>query len=304
MRVTLRRRLHGLRRLFPAGPRRHLSRWLRRRGFRPDAHYSIRIEYPTSASNSPRWNPHPKLKQIIAERHDTYRRSLETIAGYREALLAIDMRARDQREPSWTDEWLPALDGAAIYAFIRSRSPALYLEIGSGTSTKFAARARRDGGLDTRIVSIDPQPRAEIDELCDRALRVPLEAADLSVFDDLSGGDVVFFDGTHRAFMNSDATVFFLEVLPRLAAGVLVGVHDVFLPYDYPAEFADRYYSEQYLLAAHLLAGNPALEPVLPTYYATRHPELRAVTGGVWSDPRLEAVEPGGHAFWVRTRAP
>ena len=64
--------------------------------------------------------------------------------------------------------------------------------------------------------------------------------------------------------MNSDATVFFLEILPRLPGGVLVGIHDVFLPYDYPRDYADRYYSEQYLLAAHLIAGNPALEPVLP----------------------------------------
>ena len=213
------------------------------------------------------------------------------------------MHARDPREPSWVNDWLPALDGAAIYAFIRSRAPSLYIEIGSGHSTKFAARAVRDGRLRTRIVSIDPQPRADMEGLCDRVLRVPLEAADLSVFDELSGGDVVFFDGSHRTFMNSDATVFFLEVLPRLADGVLVGVHDVFLPYDYPRDFADRYYSEQYLLAAHLIAGNPAFEPVLPTFYASRHPELRSLTHPVWTDPRLEGIEPRGYAFWLRTRA-
>ena len=129
----------------------------------------------------------------------------------------------------------------------------------SAPATRPSSRPARcaTGGFETRIVSIDPQPRAEVDELCDRVLRVPLEAADLSVFDELSDGDVLFFDGSHRTFMNSDATVFFLEVLPRLADGVLVGVHDVFLPYDYPRDFADRYYSEQYLLAAHLIAGNP-----------------------------------------------
>ena len=103
--------------------------------------------------------------------------------------------------------------------------------------------------------------------------------------------------------MNSDATVFFLEVLPQLAGGVLVGVHDVFLPYDYPRDFANRSYSEQYLLAAHLIAGNPALEPALPTFYASRHPELGSLADSVWSDRRLEGIEPGGHAFWLRTRA-
>jgi hypothetical protein len=295
--------LHWLRRLLPPGLRRRLSGWLRRRGFKPDAHYAIRIEYPTSASNSPRWNPHPELERIVARGDATYRRSLETIAAYRDALDRIDLHARDQREPSWVNDWLPVLDGAAIYAFIRSRAPALYMEIGSGNSTKFAARARRDGRLRTRIVSIDPEPRAEIDELCDRVLRAPLETLDLSVFGDLSDGDVVFFDGSHRTFMNSDATVFFLEVLPQLAGGVLVGVHDIFLPYDYPPEYADRYYSEQYLLAAHLIAGNPLLEPVLPTFYASREPELRSLADVLWSDRRLAADEARGHAFWMRTRA-
>jgi predicted O-methyltransferase YrrM len=294
--------LHGLKGLLPRGLRRRISAWLRGKGFRPDAHYAIRIEYPTSASNSPRWNPHPELERIIASGAETYRTSLETIADYRDSLLRIELHAQDSRDPSWENEWLPPLDGAALYAFIRSRSPARYMEIGSGNSTKFAARARRDGELQTRIVSIDPRPRAEIDELCDRVLRVPLEAADISLFQDLSDGDVVFFDGSHRTFMNSDATVFFLELLPALASGVLVGVHDVFLPYDYPREFADRYYSEQYLLAAHLIARNPGIEPVLPAFYASRRVELRSITDSVWPDPRLGRAEPQGHAFWFRTR--
>jgi predicted O-methyltransferase YrrM len=300
--VQVRRSLYALRRLLPAGPRRRVSTWLRGKGFRPDAHYAIRIEYPTSASNTPRWHPHRELERIIAGSTETYRRSLETIANYRDSLVNIPLHAQDSRDPEWANEWLPPLDGAAIYAFIRSRSPTLYMEIGSGNSTKFAARACRDGQLQTEIVSVDPQPRAEVDALCDRLLRVPLEAADVTVFRELSDGDVLFFDGSHRIFMNSDATVFFLEVLPQLADGVLVGVHDIFLPYDYPQEFADRYYSEQYLLAAHLIAGNPALDPVLAAYYACRHPELRSLLNPVWSDRRLEGIESQGYAFWLRTR--
>jgi len=297
--ARLRQAVHGLlKRVLPDGPRRRLSTWLRARGFQPDAHYRIRLEYPTSASNSPRWDPHPELERIIASGHETYEEALATIAAYGDSFAAIPMGAEDSREPSWENEWLPPLDGAALYAFLRSRSPGLYMEVGSGNSTKFAARARRAGALETRIVSIDPHPRAEVDALCDRVLREPLEAADSSVFADLADGDVLFVDGSHRTFMNSDATVFFLEVLPRLVPGVLVGVHDVFLPYDYPQEIADRYYSEQYLLAAHLMASNPALEPVLPAYYAGRRLDLRPV--GEALGPGLE---PHGNAFWLRTRA-
>ena len=292
--TLLRQRLHGLSRLIPAGPRARLSAWLRSRGFKPDARYRIALEYPTSASNTPRWNPHPELERIIAAGDEVYRRSLATIAGYREALAGISRESGVPTEPHWLNEWMPPLDGAAIYAFIRSRAPALYVEIGSGMSTRFAARARRDGGLSTRLVSIDPEPRAEVDRLCDEVLRVALEQADLAIFSDLGDGDIVFLDGSHRSFMNSDATVFLLEVLPRLPGGVLVGIHDVFLPYDYPRDYADRYYSEQYLLAAHLIAGNPALEPVMPAFYASRHPEL-----GTLMDPRWAE----GSAFWLRTSA-
>lgn len=50
--------------------------------------------------------------------------------------------------------------------------------------------------------------------------------------------DVVFLDGSHRVFMNNDASVFFLDGLPRLPPGVLVGVHDIFLPEDYGPDAA------------------------------------------------------------------
>ncbi len=242
--------------------------------------------------------PPSRASSIIARHDPAYQRSLETISGYREDLARIDLEERDPREPHWDNGFLHGLDSAAIYGFLRSRDPALYLEIGSGNSTKFADRARRDGDLRTRIVSIDPDPRAEVDEICDRVIRSPLEEADLAVFGELEAGDVLFFDGTHMVFMNSDVTVFFLEVLPRLKEGVLVGVHDVFLPYDYPSELADRHYSEQYLLAAHLLAGNPAVAPVLAAWHATVSRDLGPRSGRSGRIPALRgsrrAAAPSG----------
>jgi len=56
-------------------------------------------------------------------------------------------------------------------------------------------------------------------------------------------------DNSHRCFQNSDVTVVFLDVLPRLRSGVIIYIDDVYLPYDYPPEWSMRYYSEQYLLA-------------------------------------------------------
>lgn len=217
---------------------------------------------------------------------------------YAEDLSAIDRQPSEPGRPAWINGWQPGLDSAAIYCFLRSRAPRLYLEIGSGQSTSFASQAIRDGNLETKIVSIDPQPRSEIDALCDEVVRAPLETAGLDVFDRLVPGDVLFFDGSHRTFMNSDVTTFFLDVLPRVPAEVLVGVHDVYLPDDYPPDIAERYYSEQYMLAAMLLGAKGSIELVLPAHYVSRTPALAQRLDPLWTHAELGGVEQHGVAFW------
>jgi Methyltransferase domain len=245
----------------------------------------IGLDYPPAAESVPRYGygqpSHAGLRELLA-RHDTeYREALEMIGGYRSELQTIRLHSDDPSQPSWINGYLPGLDSAAIYSFLRSRRPATYLEIGSGNSTKFAARARHDGQLDTKIISIDPSPRAEVDALCDEVIRSPFELADLSVLDRLRPGDIVFFDGSHRVFMNSDVAAFFLDVLPRLPADVLIGVHDIYLPDDYEPAVAERYYSEQYMLADYLLAGGERVSRSFPrcTSAAPRTSPLTSIFG-------------------------
>jgi hypothetical protein len=152
--------------------------------------------------------------------------------------------------------WCNGLDAWALHGFLAERRPATYLEIGSGVSTTVARKAIERHGLPTRIVSIDPAPRSDIDALCDVKFRARLEDTDLSVFDTLSARDVVYLDGSHQVLPNSDTTVFMLEVLPRLPPGVLVGIHDIYLPDDYPDDAAATGMAEQYLVAAYLLGGS------------------------------------------------
>jgi predicted O-methyltransferase YrrM len=267
----------------------------------------VGLEYRTSAANGPRYGhgrpAHQQLDEILRRNDEVYREALETIMRHAGDLRRIDRHAGEPAEPSWINDMLPALDSAAIDAFLRERRPRHYVEIGSGNSTKFAARARRDGRLATELISIDPRPRSEIDGLCDRVIRSPLECTDLEIFTELEASDVIFFDGSHRVFMNSDVTVFFLDILPRLAPGILVGVHDVYLPEDYPPEIGGRYYSEQYMLACWLLAGD-RMEPILPAAYVHRR-DLRGALSGLWHAPELEGVEHHGATFWWRVaRAP
>lgn len=241
--------------------RERLTKWLMPNG--------VTLDYPPQLV--PRWGegklPHPELYAMF----DCDRKEYAALLSRFSELTAV--LAENNGEISWNTGWFDALDAIALYSMTALRRPANYLEIGSGISTKFARKAVRDFGLATNITSVDPQPRAEIDAICNEIIRVGLEDADPAIFERLVPGDFLFMDGSHRTLMNSDCTVFFLEVLPRLKPGVIVHIHDIFLPSDYPTGWRNLYYSEQYLLAAYLLAGEQ-LKILLPNAFASTHKEL------------------------------
>lgn len=267
--------------------------------------HEITLEYPIHAE--PRWGHgrpmHPELERRIAQGRQRYAELLRGVLGLRKDLVRIarEPDPSDPVAPAWINGFFAGLDSALLYALLRMHAPRRYVEIGSGHSTRLAHRAIADGGLATRIVSIDPAPRAEVEAICHESIRQPLEAMGSGCFGDLEAGDVLFIDGSHRVFTNSDAVVFFLEILPRLSPGVLVHVHDVFLPADYPAEWADRYYSEQYLLACWLLADPGRLEVVFPAAWICWQPDLWALLEPLWSDARMQGVQRDGCSFWFRT---
>ncbi|SBT43288.1 class I SAM-dependent methyltransferase [Micromonospora auratinigra] len=247
---------------------------------------------------------HPGLTALLERRRDAYADTLRRFLVHTDRLAAVPLRGDlDSGAPYWVNGWLPPLDALALYGFLTEHDPRRYVEIGSGNSTKFARRAVRDHGLRTTITSIDPAPRASVDVLCDEVVRAPLERADLSLFDTLEAGDVIFFDGSHRSFMGSDVTVFFFEVLPRLRPGVLVQVHDIMLPRDYPPQWRHRHYNEQYLLAAFLLAAPERWQVELPNAFVAGDPELRALADPLWRRIGLtEQFLPA--SFWLRPGTP
>jgi len=260
--------------------------------------FSITLDYPVSAVARHAGTPHSRLHDLLQQELTRYGNTLAGLGDYLPWFRKIPGDAADDSSPHWNNIWLPPVDAAALYALVVQNRPARYIEVGSGNSTKFVRRAIRDHGLDTEIVSIDPAPRAEVEALCDVRIRKPLEEVDLSIFETLAAGDLVFVDNSHRCFMNSDATVFFTEVLPALAPAVTVGIHDIFLPYDYPQEWAGRFYSEQYLLACHLLGGTPLFRVLLPTHFLLRNAATAEVAQALCS-ALPGAPKPAGSSFWV-----
>lgn len=147
------------------------------------------------------------------------------------------------RDPCWINDWLSPLDAISIYGLIASLAPRRYVEIGSGNSTRFARQAISDHGLKTQIVSIDPEPRAEVDAIADRIVRQPLEQVEAEFWSEIQGDDMLFVDNSHRCLSNSDVTVFFLEILPALPPQTVFGFHDIFFSFDYPEGWMGRYYN-------------------------------------------------------------
>jgi hypothetical protein len=115
----------------------------------------------------------------------------------------------------------------------------------------------------------------------------------------LAAGDIVFIDNSHRSFQNSDVTVFFLEILPALRPGVIYGLHDIYLPDDYPEVLKDRYYNEQYLLGNYLLAGAGGDRILYPSNYVRYDADRQKVLRPFEEEPYLAPIQRHGCGFWM-----
>ena len=214
------------------------------------------IPYRHAGAVQPRVNP--VVERLFAASTDRFGEFLSTLDGFSTDLLRIG----DEAAPAarWGQDWFPRLDAAAAYAMVRLHRPRLIVEVGSGHSTRFLARAVRDGGLATRITAIDPAPRAAIAGLDVTFLRQTVHQAGLQPFERLAAGDILFIDSSHILMPGSDVDFLFGHVLPRLAPGVRVHIHDVFLPDDYPTAWDWRGYNEQQGVIGLLQGGGFALE--------------------------------------------
>ena len=245
---------------------------------------------------------HPELSALLAEGAGGYAAVLAGIGEMQADFAAVPLHGSyEDNTPFWINAWFPPLDAAALTQMLRRYNPARFVEIGSGMSTKYARRAVATYGLRTRLNSIDPEPRASIDQLCDNVIRKPLERCDPALFQALEAGDILFLDSSHRSFQGSDVTVFFMEILPRLKPGVVVHLHDIYLPDDYISGHIHRLWNEQYLLATALLFGR-AFEVLFPSWYVGQDPALRLQAQAALCQGPLSGLDPYGASFWMVKR--
>jgi len=207
---------------------------------------------------------YPALEPVFDAARPEMEAFLATIDGLADALQAIGPDTPPQ--PRWNQGWFPRLDGAAAYAMVRTRRPARIIEIGSGHSTRFMARAVADGNLDTQITAIDPAPRAVISNLGVTHVGSTLHGADAAVFEALGPGDFLFVDSSHILMPGTDVDYLLNTVWPSLPSGTVVHIHDMLLPDGYPAAWSWRGYNEQSAVAPLLISG--AAKLLFASHYA------------------------------------
>lgn len=174
-------------------------------------------------------------------------------------------------------------DGLVLHALLRAERPRRYIEIGSGYSSACAV-VTVDGYLGgaCELTFIEPQPERLLGVLGPRAqatrvFNLPVQAVSLALFDELEAGDVLFIDSSHVLRTGSDVCFELLEILPRLASGVFVHIHDLHWPFDYPAGWIlqqNRSYNEAYAVRAFLVE-NPHWEVVFFSDYFAKFEAAR-----------------------------
>ncbi|MGI9417742.1 MAG: class I SAM-dependent methyltransferase [Geminicoccaceae bacterium] len=262
---------------------------LRRRGFFLPYRYAGDVHPPKT---------YPALETLFGNAATAFTAHLDAISAFApaiDALIAGDQGCRlDQ-------QWFPRLDALAAYAMVRAARPARIVEVGSGHSTRFMAAAIEDGGLETTLACIDPAPRASLSGLDVTLRRAVLQAAPKDDLAALESGDVLFIDSSHLLMPGTDVDHLIGHILPALPTGVLLHVHDIFLPDAYPESWAWRGYNEQAAIAALLQGGGYRLQ------FASRYVATR-MADDLEKIPLLQAarVRPGADDFasslWLEKR--
>jgi hypothetical protein len=196
----------------------------------------------------------------------------------------------------------PAVDGEILYALVRHLQPGRIVEVGAGWSTRVIRDALERNETPCAHRIFDPSAAEVAERIGDSADLVALGAEQIGdeVFAELEAGDILFIDTTHTVKAGNDVLRLELEVLPTLAPGVVVHIHDFFRPFEYPRFLMEDfgvYWQEQYLLQA-FLAFNERFEVLIANHALgrLRREGVAAVIGGL-PDPSP------GSALWLRVRA-
>lgn len=203
----------------------------------------------------------------------------ECVDAHRSRFDDLWVPSNNATEFSADNEYFPSPDAEVLYCMVRMHEPDTIVEIGCGHSTRISRLAILDAKTETKLVTIDPLPRNDVVKFSDQNLVCPVEElVEPTPFSRLRENDILFIDSSHELKAGNDLVYLYLNVIPFLHPGVLIHIHDIFLPYDYPWDWVHERrmrYSEQYLVQMMLSMENQ-FEILWAGYYLQKsHPRFR-----------------------------
>ncbi len=252
------------------------------------------------------WSTHSELAGIEMNEEAQLQLLERFAATFKDEYDSFPATQTDPRRYHTDNGLFESVDGEVLYCMVRSLKPRRIFEIGSGHSTlvcaeAVVANAAEDPGYRCELRAIEPYPNQTLRggfPGLSRLVVAPVQEVPVSDFLELGENDVLFIDSSHVLGIGGDVRYEYLEILPRLNPGVVVHVHDIFLPAEYPRDWVmrqHRFWNEQYLLQA-LLVGNAGFEVLWgSSFLHLRHPDaLERAFGSYSRDGRWPA------SFWMR----
>ena len=183
----------------------------------------------------------------------------------------------NQQSPNYNfdikNDFFGQADAEIYFQLIRYLKPKNILEIGSGHSTLIALEAIKRNkdvdGIETSMTCIEPYENDWLDKVNVNILRETIEDTDPKNYLNLKKNDILFIDSSHMIRPQGDVLKIFAEILPKLTAGIIIHIHDIFTPKDYPEKWIikeNKFWNEQYLVEA-LIANSERYEIYLALNY-------------------------------------
>lgn len=192
----------------------------------------------------------------------------------------------------------PEYDAFILYCFIRQYHPRRIIELGSGMSTRVLVDAGGRNDIAPLITCVDKYAASSTKEVL-RQLNVnfldeDIPSTKLGLYETLEAGDILFIDSSHVLKNFGDVEHEFMAILPSLKSGVIVHVHDIFLPFNYPVQWLIEWrcvLTEQQVLGAYLHDNSRVKILAANHYNATR---------GICVPREIEFKD--GGSFWFRVK--
>jgi len=262
------------------------------------------------------YSPHPRLEDLEAQYDSIQNRARQPYGIALNSAAQLELLSQGSTQPvgPWSAGPTPTLryyyensffrfgDANAIWQIARRYHPKRVIEVGSGYSTACWLDTFDALGLATDLTCIEPYPE-RLQQLCHpedltRRIRLqqrPVQDVSARDFGELEDGDVLFIDSTHVSKSGSDVNYLFFQILPTLAPGVIVHVHDIFWPFEYPLSWYQegRAWNESFLLRAFLQFNSAFKILRFNSFLAQENRETM-----MQQDPRF--VSDAGGSIWLQ----